>query len=186
MSRTRYRVDPFFRIPRAWTGRRRFEASCDAYRCPPFWITSLQRAAGHQESRLHGRCLRHAILSFSLAPLSLSLSLSFSPSTPYPATCDVLFFLLLSLALSHTPVDLLGGRSDRCTRQVFGQCSAPDFNLISNEVEAHFTKLTVTRCREINYKILPFCFELFRFKKFYFLSKFFSGNFFLIPKKQNL
>lgn len=153
MSRTRYRVNPFFRIPRTRTGRRRFEASCDAYRCPPFWITSLQRAAGHQESRLHGRCLRHAILSFSLL----------SPATPYPATC-ISFFLLLSLALSHTPVDLLGGGSDRCRRQVFGQCAAPDFNLISDETEVHSTRLTMFRCHEISF-VLLFCFELLRFKK---------------------
>lgn len=141
---------------------------------------SLQRAAGHQESRLHGRCMRHAILSFSLASLSLS------PSTPYPATCGVSFFLLLSLALSHTPVDLLGGGSDRCTRQVFGQCAAPDFNLISDEIEVRFSK-TDFRCHEI-YFILLLCFEL-HLKKFhcsYPLSKFFLGNFLLISEKKNL
>lgn len=96
-------------------------------------------------------------------PFFLFLS-PLSSSTPYPATC-VSFFLLLSLALSHTPVDLLGGGSDRCTRQVFGQCAAPDFNLISDETEVHSTQLTIFRYHKISFVFLLFCFELLRFKK---------------------
>lgn len=63
------------------------------------------------------RVLPAACHSFFFPRLFLFPSLS----TPYPATCGVSFFLLLSLALSHTPVDLLGNRSDWCTRQVFDQ-----------------------------------------------------------------
>lgn len=86
------------------------------------------------------RALPAAHHSFFFPRLSFSLSL-------HPlSTCDVSFFLLLSLALSRTPVDLLGGGSDRCTRQVFGQCATPDFNLISNEIKVHFTKRTAFRC----------------------------------------
>lgn len=67
-------------------------------------------------------------VSFLLSPLSLSLSL-------YLILPLVLFSLLLSLALSHT-VDLLGGGSHRCTRQVFGQYVAPDFNWIPKDPQS--------------------------------------------------
>lgn len=75
-------------------------------------------------------------VSFLLSPLSFSL---------YLILPLVLFSLLLSLALSHT-VDLLGGGSHRCTRQVFGQYVAPDFNWIPKDSQL-VSRVTLLSCR---------------------------------------
>lgn len=126
--KARYRVKLSFRISCTRIGRRWFEASRSAYQRPPFWIISLQWAAGHQKSWTSRVC---AILSSFPSFLSFCLFLAFfSLSLSYPSTCP--FSLLLSLALSHT-VDLLGGGSHRCTRQVFDQYFAPDFNWIPKD-----------------------------------------------------
>lgn len=141
MSRTRYRVDPFFRIPRTWTGRRQFEASCGAYWCSPFWIMSLQRTAGHQESQLHGRCLRHAISSFSLASLFLSFSffLSLSLSTSCPANLWCFFFSFYSV--SHSRIRRLTYLAADQTGVHVRFLTVPDFNLIFDETESHSIRL---------------------------------------------
>lgn len=84
---------------------------------------------------------------FFLFPSPLFLSLSLHPLS----TCDVSFFLLLSLALSRTPVDLLGGGSDRCSRQVFGQCATPDFN--SRNIQRNKSPLHKTDCISLSNEI---------------------------------
>lgn len=112
---------PFFRISCIRIGRRRVEVIRGTCRRPPFWITNLQRAGGHQESRLHRRCLRHAIPSFPSSLLILLL---------------VLFFSLLlsqSRTLAHA-----GWPTWRRIRSVFTsgfrpKRAAPNFNLILGE-----------------------------------------------------
>lgn len=79
-------------------------------------LSDIRRAGLHE----HGTpfFLFSLLFSFSLflPPLLLCRSLSLSL-----LSFHLSFFLLFSLALSHTPVDLLGGGSHRYTRQVFGQ-----------------------------------------------------------------
>lgn len=152
MSRSRYHMDSFFRILHNQIGRRRFEASWDAYQCPPFWITSLQRAAGQKSWT--SRALPAARHFFPLVSFSFSFSLSL-----HPLSCHLRYSFFFSYSVSHSRtrrLTYLAADQTGVHVKFFANVAAPAFNLISDEIKVHFTKLTVLYCHKI-YFILLLC-----------------------------